>query len=106
MFCIAIAASTVQPEAYVPASTPGPSGPIVLEPFARPEDLLERFTPSQLRDELARLGLKVGGTPFERARRLWATRGLPRDKWDPALFAGAPSQAALGRARAAAVRAR
>eukprot|EP00708_Paratrimastix_pyriformis_P002844 GAFH01001602.1.p1 GENE.GAFH01001602.1~~GAFH01001602.1.p1 ORF type:complete len:287 (+),score=24.05 GAFH01001602.1:480-1340(+) len=80
-----------QPQAYKPASEAGPAGPIVLDTFERPEDLLERYTAQQLKDELTRLGLKCGGTPFERARRLWAIRGLPKEKWDTSLLTGMPS---------------
>lgn len=41
----------------------------------------------RLKSALMALGLKCGGTLEERARRLFATKGVPLEKLDPSLFA-------------------
>lgn len=40
----------------------------------------------KLKEALAALGLKSGGTPQQRAERLWLTRSTPLDKLDRKLF--------------------
>ena len=40
-----------------------------------------------LKAALQKLGLKCGGTPQERARRLFSTKGKSLDELDPSLFA-------------------
>jgi splicing factor 3A subunit 3 len=41
------------------------------------------------KDECRALGLKEGGSEAERAARLWATKGLPRDQWPKKILAPA-----------------
>ncbi|KAL4640800.1 hypothetical protein GN956_G11644 [Arapaima gigas] len=48
---------------------------------------LEALGLEQLKAELMRLGMKCGGTLQERAARLFAVRGVPKDKIDPSLLA-------------------
>jgi hypothetical protein len=40
-----------------------------------------------LKHALAKRGLKCGGTPEQRAQRLWGVRGLPKDQWPKNIFA-------------------
>ena len=40
------------------------------------QDLVKSFDADHLKSELSRRGLKCGGTPEDRANRLWSVRGL------------------------------
>lgn len=42
------------------------------EKYPSPDSLLQNFNQDQIKKTLARLGLKSGGKPLERAKRLWA----------------------------------
>ncbi len=72
------------PAAAAPA-TADALPPIALEEVASREDLLTRFSAEHLKADLARRGLKCGGTHAERAERLWRVRGLAADQVPPAL---------------------
>lgn len=48
----------------------------------------------QLKEALQQLGLKCGGTPRQRAERLFSTRGKRFDELDPKLFAKGAAPAA------------
>ena len=54
--------------------------------FSTAEDL-ESLGLECLKGELLARGLKCGGTLKQRAQRLFATKGVPLDQLDPALFA-------------------
>jgi splicing factor 3A subunit 3 len=41
----------------------------------------------RLKFALSALGLKCGGTPLERASRLFSTKGKTKEQLDPSLFA-------------------
>ena len=60
---------------------------IDLSPFASAGDLEKAFDGDQLKAELARLGLKCGGTVSDRAKRLFMTKDTPLDKLPKKLFA-------------------
>ncbi len=47
---------------------------------------LEQLGLDSLKSTLISLGLKCGGTLTQRAQRLWAVRGLPKQDWNPALL--------------------
>jgi hypothetical protein len=49
---------------------------IDLRRFGSAEDLLSTVGADALKAELARLGLKCGGAPPQRAERLWQTKGV------------------------------
>lgn len=73
--------------------------------FASPSEL-EALGGDALRSALTALGLKAGGTPSQRAARLWLTRDTPLDQLDRSHFAkGAapPPRAVADPARAAAI---
>ncbi len=65
----------------------GKSDGINLKDFNSVEELMEKVTADQLKVELARLGMKCGGAPLDRAKRLWCARDTPLDKLPPKLFA-------------------
>ncbi len=51
------------------------------------DTLLNNVSPDDLKAELARLGLKCGGAPLDRAKRLWMTRDTPLSELPKKLFA-------------------
>lgn len=51
------------------------------------DELLERHGGEALRNELLRLGLKTGGRPQDRAKRLWRTKGKSPEEWPRGLWA-------------------
>jgi hypothetical protein len=53
-------------------------------------EALKGVDPERLKAALARRGLKCGGTPEQRAERLWSVRGLPRDQWPAGALAPPP----------------
>jgi splicing factor 3A subunit 3 len=50
------------------------------------EQLMEKVSAEQLKVELARFGMKCGGTPLDRAKRLWCTRDKPLEQLPAKLF--------------------
>ena len=60
---------------------------IDLADYATVEDLTKAWSADQLKVELARLGLKCGGTPDDRAKRLWSTKGKSREDWPSKILA-------------------
>lgn len=61
-------------------------GSLDLDAFSSPEELLA-LGPDRLKLALQALGLKCGGTPQQRAERLFATKGKSPDQIDKRLFA-------------------
>ena len=59
---------------------------INLESYATVEELVERQSSELIKVELSRLGMKCGGLPIERAKRLWMTKNTPLDDLPPRLF--------------------
>ena len=59
---------------------------IDLKTYANLEELMEKQSPEQIKVELSRLGMKCGGLPLDRAKRLWRTKDTPLDKLPPKLF--------------------
>ena len=64
-----------------------------LAPFGSPEDLMTSLSADDIRAQLKARGLKVGGTPEERAARLWSVRGLAPGQYPKKLLAAAPATA-------------
>lgn len=58
-----------------------------LSPYDTAEDLEKAINGDRLKAELARLGLKCGGKPSERAKRLFLTKDTPLDKLPRKIFA-------------------
>jgi len=50
-------------------------------------ELLAACGAEAIKRELARMGLKCGGTPEARAERLWSTKGKTLNELDPRMFA-------------------
>ena len=57
-----------------------------LKAFESVEQLMEKVSAEQLKVELARFGMKCGGTPLDRAKRLWCTRDKPLEQLPAKLF--------------------
>jgi splicing factor 3A subunit 3 len=57
-----------------------------LKQFASVEELMERTTPDALKVELSRLGMKCGGRPLDRAKRLWLARDTPLEDLPKKIF--------------------
>ena len=60
---------------------------IDLEKYNSAEDLNSAVTPEHLKVCLQKLGLKCGGTPAQRAERLFATKGKSLSELNPSMFA-------------------
>jgi len=60
---------------------------IDLAPYKTAADLEKAVDGDQLKAELARLGLKCGGAPADRAKRLFMTKDTPLDQLPQKLFA-------------------
>jgi len=60
---------------------------ISLSQYTTVQELIKDVTPDRLKTELARLGLKCGGTPQDRANRLWLTKDTPLDQLPKKVFA-------------------
>ena len=58
-----------------------------LSKFKSAEELNEAANGDILKTELSKLGLKCGGTPLDRAKRLYMTKNTPLDKLPKKLFA-------------------
>ena len=58
-----------------------------LQKYQSAEELLESVGGEHLKTALTKLGLKCGGTPLDRAKRLWMTKDTPLDKLPKKLFA-------------------
>ncbi|KAL4447761.1 hypothetical protein ABPG75_004980 [Micractinium tetrahymenae] len=61
--------------------------PVDLSAFGSAEELEAAVGGDRLKAELQRLGLKAGGTPAQRAQRLWLLKHTPLDKLDRKHFA-------------------
>jgi len=59
---------------------------INLENYMSPDDLLAGVGADAIKTELARLGLKCGGAPFERAKRLFLAKDTPLNQLPAKLF--------------------
>ena len=74
-----------------PSPSPNPSASPSLSPSLSPSPHPHPHPhPHALKAELARLGLKCGGAPAQRAERLWQTRGVALadlQQAQPSLFA-------------------
>ena len=57
-----------------------------LSPYNNPEELEAKVDKDVLKTELSRLGLKCGGTPLDRAKRLFLTKNTPLDQLPKKLF--------------------
>lgn len=60
--------------------------PLDVTKYSSEEELLS-VGGDALKAALQKLGLKCGGTPQERAHRLFSTKGKSLDELDPSLFA-------------------
>jgi splicing factor 3A subunit 3 len=60
---------------------------IDLSTYGTPDDLLANVSADAIKAELDRLGLKCGGAPLERAKRLFLTKDTPPDQLPAKLFA-------------------
>lgn len=69
------------------SSSNGTSVGIDLSKFATSADLEQAVSGDELKSELARLGLKCGGTVSDRAARLFLTKDTPLDKLPAKVFA-------------------
>ena len=58
-----------------------------LSPYSSADDLEKAIDGDTLKAELAKLGLKCGGTVSDRAKRLFMTKGTPLDQLPKKLFA-------------------
>jgi len=47
---------------------------------------LEQLGSDKIKEESQRLGLLVGGSPEQRAERLFSTKNLPKEKWSPSIL--------------------
>ena len=73
-----------------PADAPSAAAaPLDLAPYASAEALLEAEGAERIKAELARLGLKCGGAPAQRAERLFLLKDTPLGQLAPEHFAGA-----------------
>ena len=59
---------------------------IDLKQYKDVESLLKNVSADDLKSELSRLGMKCGGAPLDRAKRLWHTRDTPLDQLPAKLF--------------------
>jgi splicing factor 3A subunit 3 len=59
---------------------------IQLKEFENVDEMMETVSPEQLKVELARIGMKCGGTPLDRAKRLWCARDKPLEELPAKLF--------------------
>lgn len=69
------------------AATEEPSQGMHLSPYASASDLEKDVDGDKLKAELARLGMKCGGTAADRAKRLFMTKDTPLDELPKKLFA-------------------
>merc|ERR1712060_946285 len=53
---------------------------ICWEKYETYQDLLQHFKPEELKHMLQNLGLKCGGSPIDRAKRLFLTKDTPMDQ--------------------------
>jgi splicing factor 3A subunit 3 len=74
------------PAADAPAALPAPGSDLDLDAFDSEADLAA-LPPETLRDALAARGLKAGGTPAQRAQRLWLLKSTPLHALDRKHFA-------------------
>jgi splicing factor 3A subunit 3 len=63
------------------------NGSVDLSSYVTPDDLLANVGADAIKAELTRLGLKCGGAPLERAKRLFMTKDTPLDQLPAKLFA-------------------
>lgn len=73
-------------DAAAPAALPAPGTDLDLDAFSSVDDLVA-LPPETLRDALAARGLKAGGTPAQRAERLWLAKTTPLHALDRKHFA-------------------
>ncbi|CAN0457160.1 unnamed protein product, partial [Phaeothamnion confervicola] len=66
--------------------------PLDLSPYETPTALLEVHGAARLKRELERRGVKAGGSPYERAARLFELKGLAPEQYPPALLAKKPKE--------------
>jgi splicing factor 3A subunit 3 len=60
---------------------------IDLKQYNDMQALVDGVSADELKAELAKLGMKCGGTPLDRAKRLWMTKDTPLDQLPVKLFA-------------------
>jgi len=65
---------------------------IDLTQYLSADDLSKAIDADTLKVELSRLGLKCGGTPLERAKRLWLTKNTPLHQLPAKLFVKPPTK--------------
>jgi hypothetical protein len=88
-----VAEAATRPPAPAPAPAPAPkpaavaAGPLEWAHCKDAAALLASCGADAIKAELARMGLKCGGTPEQRAERLWLTKGKQLHELDPRLFA-------------------
>jgi splicing factor 3A subunit 3 len=74
------------------SSAEGITAGIDLSGYKNAEDLEKAEDPDKLKAELARLGMKCGGTPLDRAKRLFLTKDTPLDQLPKKVFAKKPAE--------------
>ena len=84
--CMRVVCVCVQVSLLTPPPSLHHHQPICLDDFASAEEL-EALDPLRLKKALQVLGVKCGGTPRERAARLFATKGKKAEELDPSMFA-------------------
>lgn len=87
---LAGAASTTTKAAVPASATTSVSEAAVrvdVEQHKSASELLAACGAEAIKRELARMGLKCGGTPEARAERLWSTKGKTLNELDPRMFA-------------------
>ena len=58
-----------------------------VEQYESASNMLASCGADAIKHQLARMGLKCGGTPEARAERLWSTKGKSLSELDPRMFA-------------------
>lgn len=83
-----LSAAVLSPPSAAAAARPAEqAGPLEWMHCKNADDMLQECGAEAVKLELARLGLKCGGTPVQRAERLWLTKGKQLHELDPRLFA-------------------
>jgi len=77
----------VTPSETKSAAIESPALSVDLTSFNSADELLAKLGGDKLKAELQRMGLKCGGTPMQRAERLFATKGKAVDELDPSMLA-------------------
>ena len=91
-------AAAVEPAQVAPSSSSVVAAPLEWGTHTSAASLLSGCGAEAIKGELMRLGLKCGGTPEQRAERLWSTKGKSMGEIDPRLFAKKKGGMTMGKA--------